>query len=60
MIAVSRASMPMPVFAETRSASVVSSPMVSSISSRTRSGSALGRSILLITGMISRPASRAR
>ncbi len=37
-----------------------SMPMMFSICSRARSGSAPGRSILLSTGMISRPASTAR
>ena len=43
-----------PVFADICGASCASSPMTSSISSITRSGSALGRSILLITGSTSR------
>ena len=43
-----------PVFAEILGASCASIPITSSISSITRSGSALGRSTLLITGMTSR------
>ena len=46
--------MPSPVFALTFSVSEVSSPMISSISSITRSGSAEGRSILFKTGNTSR------
>ena len=44
----------MPFLAEIRGASSASIPITSSISSLTRSGSALGRSILLITGNTSR------
>ena len=43
-----------PVFAEIKGASSASIPITSSISSFTLSGSALGRSILLITGTTSR------
>ena len=49
-----------PFFAEIWGASWASMPITSSISSITRWGSALGRSILLITGRISRSWSRAR
>ena len=49
-----------PVLAEMRGASMAGMPMTSSISWQTRSGSALGRSILFTTGRISRPASTAR
>ena len=49
-----------PVLAEILGASWASRPMTSSISFTTRSGSALGRSILLITGRTSRSWSRAR
>ena len=45
--------MPMPVLAEASTAPLASRPMISSISSRTRSGSAAGRSTLLMTGTIS-------
>ena len=45
---------PMPVFAEQKIAFEVSSPMTSSICCLTPSGSAEGRSILLITGTISK------
>ena len=51
---------PSPVFALTRTALLQSTPIVFSISSHTFSGSDEGRSILLITGMISRPISAAR
>ena len=54
------APMLIPCFAEMAGASSAGMPMTSSISLRTRSGSALGRSILLITGTISSPASTAR
>ena len=46
--------MPMPFFALASTASLASSPITCSICSRIRSGSADGRSILLMTGMISR------
>jgi hypothetical protein len=52
--------MPFPSLAETGRTSAASSPMISSISSATRSGWAEGRSTLFTTGMISRPASSAR
>ena len=45
---------PIPAFAEASTASLASSPITSSISCFTFSGSALGRSILLITGKISK------
>ncbi len=45
---------PIPIFAEARTASVASIASRSSISSATRSGSAAGRSILLITGTSAR------
>mmetsp|Transcript_34567 Transcript_34567/g.73649 ORF Transcript_34567/g.73649 Transcript_34567/m.73649 type:complete len:259 (-) Transcript_34567:372-1148(-) len=53
-------SMPMPALAEARTMFEQSNPMVSSISSVTRSGSAAGRSILFRMGMISRSFSSAR
>ena len=59
-IASSTSVIPSPLFAEARIASVQSRPIVDSISSATRSGSAAGRSILLRTGMISRSFSSAR
>jgi hypothetical protein len=46
--------MPSPVFAEVSTASSAGMASASSISWRTRSGSAEGRSILLMSGMISR------
>ena len=46
--------MPMPSLAEAGTATEASMPMTSSISARVRATSALGRSILLMTGMISR------
>ena len=46
--------MPMPSFADAGTASDASRPMTSSISARTPGTSALGRSTLLMTGMISR------
>ena len=46
---------PWPVFAETGIASVASRPTVCSIISWVRTMSALGRSILLMTGITSRP-----
>ena len=46
--------------AETNTAFSADIPIISSISFLTFSGSALGRSILLITGMISRPLSSAK
>ena len=49
-----------PVLAEINGASEASSPIISSISSLTRSGSALGKSILLMTGNTSRSWSSAR
>ncbi len=52
-------SMPTPFLALARTASVASMPMMSSISSITRSGSAEGRSILLSTGTTSTPCSMA-
>ena len=54
MIASSSSFMPTPVFALTSIAPEQSSPMICSISSFTLAGSAAGRSILLMTGMISR------
>ncbi|MNZ92240.1 hypothetical protein D3C78_1112580 [compost metagenome] len=50
---------PMPLLALQATASVASMPMMCSISSLTRSGSAWGRSILLSTGITSRPCSMA-
>jgi len=44
-----------PVLALTRTASVASMPMISSISTMTRSGSAEGRSILLMTAALPDP-----
>ena len=55
----STSSMPRPTFALMSGASDASRPMISSISWRTSSGRALGRSILLMTGMISRLCSSA-
>ena len=52
-------SMPTPFLALARTASVASMPMMSSISSMTRSGSADGRSILLSTGITVTPCSTA-
>ena len=52
-------SMPTPSLALVGTASEASRPMTSSISWRTPGTSALGRSILLMTGMISRSWSRA-
>jgi len=52
-IASSTASIPMPDFALVSTAFEASSPITSSISLRTFSGSAAGRSILLMTGTIS-------
>ena len=49
-----------PVLALILGASLASRPITSSISAATRSGSALGRSTLLITGKTSRSWSRAR
>ena len=49
-----------PVLALMRGASSAGMPITSSISWATRSGSAAGRSILLITGRISRSCSMAR
>jgi hypothetical protein len=51
----SSSSMPMPVLAEARTAFEASMPMTCSTCSLARSMSAEGRSILLITGRISRP-----
>ena len=56
----STSSILIPILAEISGASCASMPITSSISFFTRSGSALGRSILLITGMISRSWSIAR
>ena len=53
-------SIPTPILAEARIASDASIPITCSICSFARSGSAPGRSILLSTGTISRPASAAR
>ena len=53
-------SIPIPALAEANTASLASKPMTSSISVLTRSGSAAGRSILLITGKISKSLSKAR
>ncbi len=55
----SRSGTPKPVLALTRTASMASMPMISSTSSATLSGSALGRSILFSTGITSRPWSSA-
>jgi len=52
-IASSTSSMPIPVLALASTAPDASSPMISSISCRTPSGSADGKSTLLITGTIS-------
>ena len=56
----SSASTPSPVFAETLSTSPGSQPMIPASSAAYFSGWALGRSILLSTGMIVRSASSAR
>ena len=53
-ISSSTAGMLMPFFAEISGASMAGMPMMSSISALVRSGSAAGRSILLMTGSISR------
>ncbi|CKF97900.1 Uncharacterised protein [Streptococcus pneumoniae] len=53
-------SIPIPAFAEASTASDASNPITSSTSWRTRSGSALGKSILLITGKISKLLSSAK
>jgi hypothetical protein len=53
------AATPCPVLADTGSASCAGMPTMSSISRVARSRSAVGRSILLITGMISSPAATA-
>ena len=53
-------STPNPVLALISIASDISNPIISSTSFFTRSGSALGKSILLITGIISRLLSNAR
>mmetsp|Transcript_1138 Transcript_1138/g.2694 ORF Transcript_1138/g.2694 Transcript_1138/m.2694 type:complete len:254 (+) Transcript_1138:1643-2404(+) len=58
-MASSTSSIPRPTFADTFRMFVQSSPMMSSISLMTRSGSAPGRSILLSTGMTSRSFSSA-
>ena len=50
----------MPAFADASTASEASRPITSSISCLTRSGSALGKSILLITGTISKSLSSAK
>ena len=49
-----------PALAETSGASSAGMPITSSISSLTRFGSALGKSILLTTGTISSPLSTAK
>ena len=59
-IASSSSGMPVPSLAETARISSRLAPIRSMISCARRSGSAPGRSILLRTGMISRPASMAR
>ena len=59
-IASSTSTTPSPVLAEIRSASPGSPPIRSAISPATRSGSAPGRSTLLITGISSSPFSIAR
>jgi len=51
---------PCPVFALTKIAPLASIPIVSSISVATLSTSALGKSILFITGIISRSLSKAK
>ncbi len=53
-------SIPIPAFALAKTASDASIPITSSISVRTRSGSAAGKSILLITGKISKSLSNAK
>ncbi len=53
-------SIPIPDFAEASTASEASKPITSSISSRTLSGSAAGKSILLMTGKISKSLSSAK
>ena len=50
----------MPDLALAKIASDASNPITSSISRFTRSGSALGKSILLMTGMISKSCSNAK
>ena len=50
---------PTPVLAEARMHCAAGSPITRSISPATTSGWALGRSILLITGMMARSCSRA-
>jgi hypothetical protein len=57
MMASSSSGTPSPVLALTRAASPAAMPMISSISRVTRSGSAEGRSILLMTGSTSTPCS---
>ena len=59
-IASNTSSIPIPFLAEIRGASWASMPITSSISFFTRSGSALGKSILLITGKTSKSWSNAR
>ena len=59
-IASRRSSIPIPVFPDTSTALSEGNPITSSISSFTLSGSAEGKSILFITGNISRSFSRAR
>ena len=54
IMASSSSLMPMPLLALTSTAPLQSSPITCSISFFTRSGSAAGRSILFMTGMISR------
>jgi hypothetical protein len=53
----SNSSTPKPVLALMRTASIAAMPMMSSICVITRSGSAVGRSILLMTGRTSSPCS---
>lgn len=55
----STSSTPIPLLALQATASVASMPMMLSISSFTRSGSAWGRSILFSTGITSSPCSMA-
>ena len=53
-------SIPKPVLAEIKTASSVGIPITSSISAFTRSGSAAGKSILLIMGIIAKSCSKAK
>ncbi len=55
----STSSIPIPVLALQRTASIASTPIMSSISWATRSGSAEGKSILFRTGNTSKPKSMA-